>query len=34
MIKQHNYLLYGNFLDINPIWDQKQKLSVYLPHIE
>ena len=27
--KQANYLLYGNFLDIHPIWDKKQKLSGY-----
>jgi hypothetical protein len=31
---QRNNLLCGNFLDINPIRDQKQKRSVYLPHIE
>jgi hypothetical protein len=34
VIEPANYLLCGNFLDIHPIRDRRQKLSGYLPCVE
>ena len=33
IIPEQNYLLYGNLLDIHPVWNKKPKFSAYLSYI-